>query len=128
MKVCRYNVRDLKEPRCPECGADLKLTLELGVDVNAVNDNGETALHSPAYLNRAPIAQFLVDKGAKLNQKDKRGWTPLTVAEGNYTGGVYIHSPDVIEVLRKAGAEPSPPNIERDETVLTTLAGKASAE
>jgi ankyrin repeat protein len=106
----------------------LALALTLGNDINAVNNDGETALHGPAYLNRRTVATFLVEKGAMLNQKDKRGWTPLTVAEGNYTGGVYIHSPDVIEVLRKAGAQPSPATIERDATVLATLAGKGEAE
>jgi ankyrin repeat protein len=104
------------------------LALALGNDINAVNNDGESALHGPAYLNRGAVAQLLVEKGATLNQKDKRGWTPLTVAEGNYTGGVYIHSPEVIEVLRKAGAQPSPANIERDATVLATLAGKGEAE
>ena len=59
---------------------------------------------------------------AKLNQKDKNGWTPLTVAEGIYNGGVFNQAPDIIELLRKAGAEPSPANIERDGTAISAAA------
>ena len=100
----------------------LKLVVSLGNDVNAVNDDGECALQGPAYLNRTIVAQFLLEKGAKLNLKDKNGWTPLTVAEGIYNGGVFNQAPDIIELLRKAGAEPSPPGIERDGTAISAAA------
>jgi ankyrin repeat protein len=92
----------------------VKLCWELGGDVNAVNADGETALHGAAYREEADaIIQFLVDKGAKLNVKDRRGWTPLTIAEGIRTLSNYIRSPRTAELLRALGAEPSPPNVER---------------
>ena len=51
-------------------------------DVNAVNSMGLTALHGAANRGSDDIIQFLVDKGAKLDVKDKEGRTALTWAEG----------------------------------------------
>jgi ankyrin repeat protein len=55
---------------------------ELGMDVNWVDDNGETPLHGPAYKGFNRVAQYLVDKGAKLDAENVLGWTPLTIANG----------------------------------------------
>ena len=60
----------------------VKLCFELGMDVNAVNSMGLTALHGAANRGSDDIIRFLVDKGAKLDVKDKEGRTPLTWAEG----------------------------------------------
>ena len=46
--------------------AAMQLALDLGVDIDAVNHNGETAMHSAAYKNRAEIIKFLADKGAGI--------------------------------------------------------------
>ena len=52
-----------------------------GFDVNAATSNtGQTALHGAASRGAASIIQFLVDHGAKLNEKDKNGRTPLDEA------------------------------------------------
>jgi ankyrin repeat protein len=60
----------------------VKLCYELGMDVNAVNSIGLTAVHGAANRGSDDILQFLVQKGAKLDVKDKEGRTPLTWAEG----------------------------------------------
>jgi ankyrin repeat protein len=60
----------------------VRLCHELGLDVNAVNSMGLTALHGAANRGSDDIIQFLVDKGATLDVKDKEGRTPLTWAEG----------------------------------------------
>jgi len=60
----------------------VKLCLELGMDVNDVNSMGLTALHGAANRGSDEIIKFLVEKGAKLDVKDKEGRTPLTWAEG----------------------------------------------
>ena len=60
----------------------VKLCFELGMDVNAVNSMGITALMGAANRGSDDIIQFLVDKGAKLDVKDKEGRTPLNWAEG----------------------------------------------
>jgi len=60
----------------------VKLCYELGMDVNAVNSMGLTAVHGAANRGSDDIIRFLVEKGARLDVKDKEGRTPLTWAEG----------------------------------------------
>lgn len=66
-----------------------ELLLKLGADINAVDANGETAMHAAAYKNLPKVVQFLTDKGANIdiwNRKNKYGWTPLMIAEGHRPG------------------------------------------
>jgi ankyrin repeat protein len=58
-----------------------KLFVDLGADVNAANDAGNTALHYAAQTGASRIIEFLVSKGARLDAKSKLGKTPLEVAE-----------------------------------------------
>lgn len=51
--------------------------LDLGADVNAANQAGDTALHAAAAKGLNSVVQLLADKGAQLNAKNKRGLTPL---------------------------------------------------
>jgi ankyrin repeat protein len=60
----------------------VRLCWDLGMDVNAVNSMGLTASHGAANRGSDDIIRFLVDKGARLDVKDKEGRTPLTWAEG----------------------------------------------
>jgi ankyrin repeat protein len=60
----------------------IKLLVERGVDVNAFNTNGQTILHNAAARGANPIIQFAVEKGARLDKKDKQGRTPLDIANG----------------------------------------------
>jgi len=65
----------------------VKVALELGADVNAANYLGLTALHGAAFNGSNKIIQFLVEKGANLNAKDKAGQTPLYKALNIQTVG-----------------------------------------
>jgi ankyrin repeat protein len=60
----------------------VKLLVGLGADIHAVNDDGWTALHAAAFAEHETVVQFLLDHGAKLNQKTKYGQTALGIAEG----------------------------------------------
>jgi ankyrin repeat protein len=60
----------------------VKFCHALGMDVNAVNEMGLTAVHAAANRGSDDIIEFLVQKGARLDVKDKEGRTPLTWAEG----------------------------------------------
>jgi ankyrin repeat protein len=87
----------------PEVLEAAQLLLELGADVNAVDANGETAMHGAAYKNLPKVIQFLVDKGAKIetwNRKNKYGWTPLLIAEGHRPGN-FKPSAETIAALRR---------------------------
>ncbi len=59
----------------------VRLCIERGADVNATDEDGLTALHH-AVPRGAGVVQLLVDHGASVETKDKRGRTPLDVAEG----------------------------------------------
>jgi ankyrin repeat protein len=102
--------RIIAESRTTEARAlaAVRSILELGADVKAVNDRGETALHGAAYHGADSIVRLLVDRGAEINPKSKCGWTPLTIAEGVFhSGGVFVH-PKTVDLLRKLGGTSDP--------------------
>jgi ankyrin repeat protein len=69
---------------------------ELKADVNALNDRHETALHGAVCRGADSVIQYLVDKGAKLDVKDREGMTPLDEALNGLFRGDSIGSPPVI--------------------------------
>ena len=87
-----------------EALAAVKLAYEAGSnDVNAVDKEGETALHGAVYRGGAiPVMQFLIDKGSKLDVVNKKGWTPLTAADGvEYTPAVLKRYPEAAALIRR---------------------------
>ncbi|PYS47887.1 MAG: hypothetical protein DMG13_26750 [Acidobacteria bacterium] len=64
----------------------IQLLVEHGVDVNAFNTNGQTILHNAAGRGANPVIQYVAEKGAKLDKKDKQGRTPLDIALGSGSG------------------------------------------
>ncbi|OFW41270.1 MAG: hypothetical protein A3J28_18040 [Acidobacteria bacterium RIFCSPLOWO2_12_FULL_60_22] len=93
-----------------------KLAAELGNDVNAVNQDGRTALAGAAFLGANSILQFLADQGANLEAKDRYGQTALSIALGyppRIPGGdKRFHNPkphkDTADLLLQLGATPLP--------------------
>ena len=86
--------------------------LQCARDINAVDNNGETAMHAAAYKNLPHVVRFLASKGAAIDRwnKDNRfGWTSLAIAVG-YRFGNFKPSPDteaaVREVMIAAGVTP----------------------
>src|SRR6185312_3092473 len=87
----------------PEVLETVQLLLKLGTDVNAVDANGETAMHGAAYKNMPKAIQFLADHGTKIevwNKKNKWGWTPLLIAEGHRPGN-FKPSAETIAALHR---------------------------
>jgi len=60
----------------------IKLCLDRGVDINAFNTNGTTAVHSAVQRGAQKVVRFLAEHGAKLDMKNKQGRTPLDIAQG----------------------------------------------
>ena len=82
-----------------------KLCIELGNDVNAVDANGDTALHGAALRGANEVIQLLVDKGAKLNAVNKIGWTPWIIADGVFYPNTYNRELESAALLLKLGAD-----------------------
>src|SRR4029434_8713814 len=90
----------------------MQQALDHRIDINAVDDHGETAVHGAAYKNAPSAVKFLADKGARIdvwNTRNEYGWTPLTIARG-YRFGNFKPSPVTItaveEVMLSAGIKP----------------------
>jgi ankyrin repeat protein len=58
----------------------IELLLAHGVDINAVNDGGDTATHGAVQRGSEAVIRFLAAHGARLDVKNKLGQTPLDVA------------------------------------------------
>jgi uncharacterized protein len=91
-----------------EALAAVKLALEAGGGrVTDIDKDGETALHGAVYRGGAiPVIQFLIDRGAVLDVRNKKGWIPLTAADGvEYTPAVLKRYPEAAALLRRAMRE-----------------------
>jgi ankyrin repeat protein len=91
----------------------LEVALALGNDLNAVDNNGETAMHSAAYKNLPGAVETLAKNGADIavwNRNNRFGWSPLRIAQG-YRFGNYKPSAVTVaaieKVLRAAGVPPA---------------------
>jgi ankyrin repeat protein len=83
----------------------MRIALDLGNDINAVDKNGESAMHGAAYKQFPAVVKFLAEKGAKpdvWNQKNKLGWTPLMIAEGVQRGNNIRTSASTALAIRDA--------------------------
>ena len=97
--------------------AAVKYCLELGLDINAADNQGYTALHGAAYRGDNELVKFLVEKGARLDARSKRGWSVTDMANApSLRSSVPLAHPDTIALLLKSGAPPLTP-IE-GETIL----------
>ena len=93
----------------PEAVEAVKMLLDLGADINAVNKDGDTAMHGAAYGAYPKVVNLLAERGANpqiWKERNKFGRTPLFIAEG-YQGR--LPRPDiptieaVTRLMRAAG-------------------------
>jgi hypothetical protein len=68
--------------RGTEAGAieSIKMLMARGVDINAVDDAGDTAVHGAVQRGANDVIRFLAASGASLNVKNQQGRTPLDAA------------------------------------------------
>jgi ankyrin repeat protein len=84
----------------------IRICLEAGVDINAVDGRGQTALHGAALQGFDQVVKFLADNGARLDVKDSRGLTPLDMAMGQgggfgFGGTVGVPRPTTAALLQQ---------------------------
>jgi len=72
--------------------------LAAGVDVNAKDSAGGTALHGAVFRGSKEVAELLISNGADVNAKDKYGRTPLHEA-------AYWDHKEIVELLITKGAD-----------------------
>ena len=97
----------------------MQVALDNGDDINAVDVNGETAMHGAAYKNLPGAVKFLASKGARIdiwNTRNKFGWTPLTIARG-YRFGNFKPSAVTVAALEQVmiAAGVIPPSEKEDD-------------
>jgi len=79
---------------------------ELKLDPNAANDQGDTALH---VAHSGDIVRYLVEHGAKVETKNKRGQTPLAIALSRIDRSNRQLRPDVVATLKTLDNGATPP-------------------
>ena len=103
-----------------------KVAWEFGsTDLDAQNENGDTALHGAALRGANPIIEFLVSKGANMDIRNKIGWTPLTVTEGIQYPNTFNQWPESTKLLLKLGAKDSGIHRPEDVPILEVVGGAA---
>ncbi len=88
----------------PEVIATLRFLLAQGLDINAIDNNQETAMHGAAYRCYPRVVEFLAAHGADpliWNHKNESGWTPFAIGEGHRPGS-FKPSPETIAALAAA--------------------------
>jgi ankyrin repeat protein len=94
----------------PEVLEAVKVALDLGNDLNAVDKNGETAMHGAAYKHVPTVVRYLAEKGARIdvwNRPNSKGWTPLKITEGVQRGMNIVSSPVTAAAIREVMASKS---------------------
>ena len=88
----------------------VRAVVELGADADAVNEEGQTAMHFAAFTGADAIVQYLADHGADVDIADKNGETPWSMAAGispvlRYRG-LYGSHESTANLLLELGATP----------------------
>jgi len=81
----------------------VNMLLDLGADINAVNNDGDTAMHGAAYNIYPRVVELLARRGADpqvWKNPNKFGRTPLFIAEG-YAGRLPRPDKPTIEAVTK---------------------------
>ena len=81
-------------------GAAVERLVAAGVDVDAAQPDGATALHWAVHLDDAAVVDRLLRAGATVDAANEYGVTPLSIACGN-------GSAPLVERLLAAGADPN---------------------
>jgi len=79
----------------------VRYCIELGMDINAVDKNGETAMHGAAYGQWPEMVDFLDKQGADINiwnNRNKYKWSPLLIARG-YRQGNFKPSYETVKAI-----------------------------
>lgn len=91
-------------PRSETAERAVRVLLDAGADVNAVNEADFTALHGAAFRGLNEVIQILVERGADINARDFRGRTAFRMAEGAKQSFQFQAYPQTAEFIKGLGA------------------------
>ncbi len=100
-----YTPREPRGVRSPSAEAAVKLLVEAGSDVNAVNEADFTALHGAAFRGLNEVIEYLVAQGADIDARDFRGRTAYRMAEGSKQSFQFQSWPETAALLAELGAD-----------------------
>ena len=92
----------------------VKQSIDAGFDVNKKDESGDTALHVAVDHGNVEIIKFLLEKGAKVNSKNKAKLTPLW-KNGDDDEETAM---EIMRLLIKAGADVNVPNEEKETFLM----------
>jgi ankyrin repeat protein len=86
----------------------VQLCLELGLEVNAVNEMGLAAVHGAANRGSDDIIALLARRGARLDVPDKEGRTPVVWASGVFLAtNSPVAKPSTMALIERLLGEPA---------------------
>ncbi|MBT8099218.1 MAG: ankyrin repeat domain-containing protein, partial [Gammaproteobacteria bacterium] len=88
--------------------AAVRTVIEIGIDIDARNEDGQTAMHMAAFTGADRVVEYLAGQGADINVVDNYGETPWSMASGispvlRYRG-LYGEHQSTAALLKKLGA------------------------
>ena len=84
----------------------VRVCLDLGLEINAVNDDGQTAIHGAVYLGGTLLVPFLAERGADIDAVNQRGQTAwMIAAQGEYRSGSFYTHKETGDLLEQLGAD-----------------------
>ena len=81
--------------------AAVAIAAEQGIDVNAANADGNTALHAAARGGFSRVVEYLAARGARVDAANRDGRTPLALAQRGRNAAA---RESTVELLRRLGA------------------------
>jgi ankyrin repeat protein len=106
----------------------VKLLVETGVDVNATNEAGFTALHGAAFKGLNEVVEHLVARGANINAQDFMKRTAYRMAEGSKQTFQFQEWPETAQLLKQLGADTSLGTSGREQERQRDAAGNDAAK
>ena len=99
-----YRPRQPRGVRSPSAEAAVRVLLEAGAELNAVNEADFSALHGAAFRGLDEVVTYLVEQGADIDARDFKGRTAYRLAEGSKQSFQFQSWPETAAVLRRLGA------------------------
>ena len=100
-----YTPRQPRGVRSTSAEEAVRVLLEAGAEINAVNEADFTALHGAAFRGLNEVVEYLVAQGADIDARDFRGRTAYRMAEGSKQSFQFQSWPETAALLAALGAD-----------------------